>query len=172
MCIRDRYTFRVRGRQNPFQKDVAILKMRSGSLDTDVKIFLRLGRHTRLVRFYGQCRDGEDQLLVTEFAPHGSLSDAFGDMHDEGTIGDVSMEHQMVMMRQICQGMEMLATQKVIHRDLAARNVLLFHFDPRDAVATSVKVSDFGLSVGAYGRSHAYAQGLSLIHISEPTRPY
>jgi hypothetical protein len=102
--------------------------------------------------------------LVTEFAPRGSLSDAFNDMHDEGTIGDVSVEHQMVMMRQICQGMEMLAIQKVIHRDLAARNVLLFHFDPRDAVATSVKVSDFGLSVGSYGRSHAYAQGTELPH--------
>jgi len=145
---RGTYTFRVRGREKPIQKDVAILKMRSGSLDTEVKMFLRLGRHPRLVRFYGQCRDGEDQLLVTEFAPRGSLSDAFNDMHDEGTIGDVSVEHQMVMMRQICQGMEMLAIQKVIHRDLAARNVLLFHFDPRDAVATSVKVSDFGLSVG------------------------
>ena len=159
---RGTYRFRVRERQDPVQKDVAILKMRSGSLDTEAKMFLRLGRHPRLVRFYGQCKDGDDQLLVTEFAPRGSLSDAFNEMHDEETIGDVSVEHQMVMIRQICQGMEMLASQQVIHRDLAARNVLLFHFDPGDAVATSVKVSDFGLSVGAYGRSHAYVRGVEV----------
>ena len=34
---------------------VAVLKMRTGSFDTEVKTLLKLGRHPRLVRFFGQC---------------------------------------------------------------------------------------------------------------------
>jgi serine/threonine protein kinase len=44
----------------------------------------------------------------------------------------------------------------VLHRDLAARNVLLFSFDQHDPLSTSVKVADFGLSVGANSRTHVY----------------
>jgi serine/threonine protein kinase len=46
--------------------------------------------------------------------------------------------------------------QGVLHRDLAARNVLLFSFDEEDPLRTSVKVTDFGLSVGAYSKIHVY----------------
>jgi serine/threonine protein kinase len=43
--------------------------------------------------------------------------------------------------------MEHLAEMKFIHRDLAARNCLLFAFSEEDVRVTSVKVSDFGLTV-------------------------
>ena len=149
-----RGTYQVRGAPQPI--DVAILQMRAGSIESEAKMFLQLGRHPRLVRFYGQCTEGDDQLLVTEFAPHGSLMDAFEKMHEDGTIEKVTLAHCIVIAQQICQGMEMLASENIIHRDLAARNVLLFKFDPTNVAATSVKVTDFGLSMGLYGQTHAY----------------
>ena len=85
-------------------------------------------------------------MLVTEFAPLGSLSDWFFAKEDAGTLDTVTMRHRVAMMQQICQGMEKLAKEGIIHRDLAARNVLLFHYDPTNPAATSVKVTDFGLS--------------------------
>ena len=58
------------------------------------------------------------------------------------------------MMMQIGQAMEHLAAEGITHRDLAARNVLVFGFDKQDVRMTSVKVTDYGLAVGLYGRSH------------------
>ena len=128
---------------------VAVLKMRKGDCSTEARTFLKLGRHPRLVRFHGQCIDGEEQLLVTEFAERGSLSDAFAVLED-----DLTLDHMVVMMMQIGQAMEHLAAEGITHRDLAARNVLVFGFDKQDVRMTSVKVTDYGLAVGLYGRSH------------------
>ncbi len=47
----------------------------------------------------------------------------------------------------------------VLHRDLAARNVLLFSFDQKDPLSTSVKVADFGLSIiGSNNQTHVYRE--------------
>jgi len=130
-------------------RTVAVLKLRRGDCSTEARTFLQLGRHPRLVRFYGQCVDAEDQLLITEFAERGSLSDAFPDLEEA-----LTLKHTVVMMIQIAQGMEHLVAQGFTHRDLAARNVLLFEFDKDDERKTSVKVTDYGLAAGLYGRSH------------------
>ncbi len=66
-------------------------------------MLLKIGRHPRVVRFLGQCVDGEDQLLITEFAPLGSLTDAFEKFGDRFTLA-----HSMVIMQQIAQAMEHL----------------------------------------------------------------
>jgi serine/threonine protein kinase len=60
----------------------------------------------------------------------------------------------MVMMQQIAQAMEHLASEGIIHRDLAARNVLVFDFDENDVLAMSVKLSDCGMAVGCYNHTH------------------
>jgi len=132
---------------------VAVLKMKKGSCETEARVFLKLGRHPRVVRFFGQCTDGDDELLVTEFAEHRSLSEAFDTLGDQMTL-----QHDVVMMQQISQGMEHLVAEGMFHRDLAARNVLLFHFKADDVRATSVKVADFGLSMSAYNQSRVYVQ--------------
>ena len=130
---------------------VAILLIREESCETEVQTFLKLGRHPRLVRFLGQCKEGSTLLLLTEFAVMGSLSDAFEQLE-----GKLSQAHKRVIMLQICQGMEHLAEMFFIHRDLAARNCLLFAFREEDVRATSVKVSDFGLTVRKdYNRTYA-----------------
>ena len=129
--------------------------MRSGSFDAELKVLLKLGRHPRLVRFFGQCTDTDgNHLLMTEFAEHGSLSDAFPKLE-----GQMTHAHKLVVMQQTCQGMEHLAEMKLVHRDLAARNVLLFRFCAEDVRQTSVKVCDFGLTLPRnYNRSYAIGQ--------------
>ena len=77
---------------------VAVLKMRRGDCATEVRSFIKLGRHPRLVRFLGHCIDGEDQLLLTEFAPLGSLSEAFETWEDT-----ITLAHHITMMQQITQ---------------------------------------------------------------------
>ena len=42
----------------------------------EARMLLKIGRHPLVARFLGQCVDEENQLLITEFAPLGSLTDA------------------------------------------------------------------------------------------------
>ena len=77
-------------------------------------MLLKIGRHPRVVRFLGPCVDGEDQLLITEFAPLGSLTDAFETLGDKFTLA-----HSVVIMQQIAQAMEHLISQEILHCDLA-----------------------------------------------------
>jgi hypothetical protein len=75
---------------------VAVMKLRGGSCATDARMFLKLGRHPRLVRFMGQCIEGESELLLTELAPHGSLSDSFEKLERK-----ITMKNAIVMMHQV-----------------------------------------------------------------------
>jgi len=104
---------------------VAVLKMRRGDCATEASIFVKLGRHPKLVRFWGQCIDGEDHILLTELAPFGSLCDAFETWEDT-----ITLDHNLFIMQQIAEGMEYLIANGIVHCDLAARNVLVFSFDP------------------------------------------
>lgn len=147
---------------------VAVLKMRRGDCATEASMFLKLGRHPYLVRFMGQCVEGEEHLLLTEFAALGSLSDAFDTWEDT-----ITLDHNLVILQQIAQGMEHLISNGIVHRDLAARNVLVFVFDPKVVSATLVKVTDYGLSTNMYNRSHVtLRQGgmrrQGCMHISSP----
>ena len=97
----------------------------------------------------GQCVDGKDQLLITEVAPLGSVTDAFE------TLGDkITLAHSVVIMQQIAQAMEHLISQEILHCDLAARNALVFAFDENNVLKTSVKLSDYGLAAGSFNCSH------------------
>lgn len=130
---------------------VAVLELRDGSqLRAEAKILVRLARHPRLVRYLGMCTERDLPCLVTEFAELGSLADAMHTIEDA-----LTQPHEVAILQQICSGMEMLACERLVHRDLALRNVLLFAFDKDVVCATSVKVSDFGLTVSMYGGSHA-----------------
>ena len=104
---------------------VAVLKMRRGDCATEASIFVKLGRHPTLVRFVGQCIDGDDHILLTELAPFGSLCDAFETWEDT-----ITLDHNLFIMQQIAEGMEYLIANGIVHCDLAARNVLVFSFDP------------------------------------------
>lgn len=143
---------------SPRSTTVAVLQVRSGDVAAEAAVLLRIGRHPRLVTFIGQCHaPGSDVLLLTEFAPMGSLRTVIEEVED-----DITLQHKVVIIQQVVAGMEALALQKLIHRDLALRNVLVFALDMDDVTATSVKVSDFGLTVNAYTASARYVQGGAL----------
>ena len=127
---------------------VAVLKLRAGSCEAEVATLVRLGRRQGLVQYLGMCRSEGEQLLLTEYAPHGSL-DKLLEAEQEARAAGLSLAHKLAMMRQVCAGMQALAEEGMVHRDLAARNVLVFRYDPNDPSATRAKVSDFGLAVGA-----------------------
>ena len=78
---------------------VAVLRLRAGSCDVEADVFLRLGRRRGLVQFIGMCCERPDeQLLLTEFAPHGSLSELLA---DDDKAEQLTMEHKMCMLHQV-----------------------------------------------------------------------
>ena len=144
---------------SPRATTVAALQVRDGDVAEEAAVLLKLGKHPRLVTFIGQCRSvaadlRSDIILITEFAPMGSLDQAIEDVEDE-----ITLQHKVAIMMQVASGMEALAGLKLIHRDLATRNVLVFGLDMADVTLTSVKVSDFGLTVNTYTATHKYVQG-------------
>ena len=78
---------------------VAVLKLRAGSCDTEADVFVRLGRRPGLVQFIGMCCERpEEQLLLTEFAPHGSLLEF---LSDDEKAEQLTMEHKLCMLHQV-----------------------------------------------------------------------
>ena len=140
-------------------RSVAVLQMKPGaaSLDQEAAMMLKLSRHPNLVRFWGSCSEGGEQFIITELAKHGSVLKVVEDLHDEDR--RLSMQHKIEMMRQIASACEALALEGIVHRDIAARNVLLSVFDAAAPSATIAKLSDFGMSVSAYGRSSLTVDG-------------
>ena len=123
----------------------------------EAKVLLGLGRHPHLLRFHGLCKDGPDQLMVTEYAALGALDRLIARL-DEADDETIPFTHKHAMLNQVASGMQALAAEKLIHRDLATRNVLVFGFDASDVSKTAVKVSDFGLTVNGYTATHAYVK--------------
>jgi serine/threonine protein kinase len=138
---------------------VAVLQMKPGaaSLDQEASMMLKLSRHPNLVRFWGSCREGGEEFILTELAQHGSVLKVVEELHDEDQ--RLSMQHKIEIMRQVASACEALALEGIVHRDIAARNVLLSVFDPAASSSTVAKVSDFGMSVSAYGRSSLTVDG-------------
>ena len=67
--------------------------------------------------------------------------------------------HKLVMMQQVASGMRALIESGLVHRDLATRNILLFAYNPRNAVETTVKITDFGLTVQMQNATHLHVDG-------------
>lgn len=118
-------------------------------------MYLRRARHPRICRFWGTCvEEAGRQLLVTEYSDRGTLYDFFARLQDE-----VTHDHKVTMIQQICSGMEALTAENIIHRNLCSASVLVFGFDAKDVLLTSVKIGDFSLAVTS---SFALAPGTGL----------
>mmetsp|Transcript_15399 Transcript_15399/g.36603 ORF Transcript_15399/g.36603 Transcript_15399/m.36603 type:complete len:425 (+) Transcript_15399:1997-3271(+) len=126
-------------------QDVAILVLHSRDAAAELAVFERLTRRPGLTCLFGVSRDSKGrQMLVTEFAPMGSLNKVLADLEDDGRSAS-----DLVLMKcamQVCDGMLQLVEEGLIHRDLTLRNVLVFGFDPENHQQVQVKITDYGLT--------------------------
>jgi serine/threonine protein kinase len=93
--------------------------------------------HTNLVGLVGVAVQQRPWLMVLEYCELGDLQRILKGCTAKGITLDVA--EQLRIATQICDGMEYMASKRVIHMDLAARNVLM-------AAENLCKVADFGMS--------------------------
>jgi len=125
-------------------EEVVALTVCSGEAELEETTFERLGRCRRLTQLLGKSWDLEHRpVLITQFAPMGSLERVLGDLDKEGKTVNNPVLTRCAM--QICEGMQQVAEEGIVHRRLALHNVLVFGFDSDRPKAVSVKVADYGL---------------------------
>nr|XP_048319947.1 probable LRR receptor-like serine/threonine-protein kinase At1g06840 [Ziziphus jujuba var. spinosa] len=122
---------------------VAIKRAEEGSLQgqreflTEIELLSRL-HHRNLVSLVGYCDEEEEQMLVYEFMPNGTLRDWLSDK----ARGTLSFSMRLRIALGSAKGILYLHTEAdppIFHRDIKASNILL------DSNLTA-KVADFGLS--------------------------
>ena len=146
-------TLNIPGSKKPMVVAAAMMHA-PGDMVAEEATLLKISKHPRLVGYIGSYINAEGmQVLITEFAARGSLKAL---LLDDDVAETITVSHQWIIASQVANGMESLAHSNMIHRDLAARNVLVSTFDGADPSATSVKISDFGLTITSQG-THAYA---------------
>lgn len=123
---------------------VAIKRAKEGSLQgekeflTEIEILSRL-HHRNLVSLVGYCDEEEEQMLVYEFMPNGTLREWLSAKSVETALS-FGMRLQIAL--DSAKGILYLHTEAsppIFHRDIKASNILL------DSKLTA-KVADFGLS--------------------------
>ena len=125
--------------------DVAIKKMKevgvsADSLDEFAKEVAMLDkfRCDQIVHFYGACFIPNHIMMVTEFAPCGSLADCIVKRPEP------SEQIKAKLMLDAAKGLEYLHANGVLHRDIKPDNVLVFSLD--EVLNVNGKLTDFGSS--------------------------
>ncbi|VDI68006.1 Hypothetical predicted protein [Mytilus galloprovincialis] len=102
------------------QNDENVLKMRAKINFYAIKV----GHHKNILDFIGSVEDDiRGPMMILEYCPNGVLNEFL-----ENSRSNISVELVERLFRMafgICNGMDYLASNKVVHRRLAARNVLL-----------------------------------------------
>ena len=144
----------------------------SHELIAEASIMMKVGQHPNLVSIIGVITAGDPYVLVLQYCEHGNVLAYLKHRFADGDA--VTHSLKMIMAVEVAEGMEHLASKRLIHRDLAARNVLLAtgksdrrktsmkgsvrkkraaasrpsRRDSSDGVNVVCKVADFGLSRG------------------------
>nr|GEW39411.1 protein kinase, ATP binding site-containing protein [Tanacetum cinerariifolium] len=97
--------------------------------------------HENIIPYIGYCDEGNEKIIVYEFASNGSLD---GHINDKNRRRCLTWEHRLKICLGAARGLDYLHSglgedNKVIHRDVKSANILLDH----NLVA---KICDFGLS--------------------------
>lgn len=131
------------------EKKVAIKLMKKNSKDNFMKEFnrevqtLSKLRHPNLVMLIGACV-GEQCCIVTEFCAGNTL---FNLLHERKEVR-LSWAQRLKFAKDIAEGMAYLhaVSPPIIHRDLKSLNLLLADEINGPEDATTVKITDFGVS--------------------------
>ncbi|PIN05672.1 Serine/threonine protein kinase [Handroanthus impetiginosus] len=140
--------------------DVAIKRAQQGSIQGDKQFYTEIEmlsrvHHRNLVSLVGYCDDEDEQILVYEFMPNGSLHDLLSARYR----APLNFGTRLHIALGAARGILYLHTEAdppIIHRDIKANNILL------DAKWTA-KVSDFGISRLA---PVSDAKGVTTAHVS------
>ncbi|XP_076931991.1 putative serine/threonine-protein kinase PBL28 [Bidens hawaiensis] len=97
--------------------------------------------HPNIVSLLGFCVEGNEMLLVYEYASNGSLDDCLGNPHE---IINLTWAQRLKMCIDIAHGLNYLHAameekRRIIHRDIKGANILL-------GKNWEAKIADFGLS--------------------------
>ncbi|KAJ9693581.1 hypothetical protein PVL29_009505 [Vitis rotundifolia] len=122
---------------------VAIKRAQHGSLQGEREFFTEIGllsrlHHRNLVSLVGYCDEEQEQMLVYEFMPNGSLHSLLS-ARSRGTLTFVTRLHIALCSAKGVLYLHTEAYPPIIHRDIKANNILL---DSK----LNAKVSDFGIS--------------------------
>ena len=91
-----------------------------------------------IIDIYGACTITNHVMMVTEFAPCGSLSDCFKKR------AEPDEPNKMKLMLDVVKGLAYLHSNGILHRDIKPDNVLVFSLD--EELAVKGKLTDFGSS--------------------------
>jgi serine/threonine protein kinase len=123
------------------QRQVALKVLRTPLNQKEVANFKREAQqlaklqHPNILAIHDYIVEQGTPILVTEFAPGGSLRDVFDD-----TPGPKLLAGAMAWIKQVSSALQYAHQQKVVHRDVKPDNVLI------DA-AGNFRLADFGLAV-------------------------
>ncbi|EDO40669.1 predicted protein, partial [Nematostella vectensis] len=135
---------------------VALKMLRKNATEDDHKDFMAelelmksLEHHANVIALYGYVTESEPEMMIIEFVAHGDLlgylrksrglQDTYFDDPDLAPVSSLTTQQLFTYAWHVANGMEFLASKKVIHRDLAARNVLV-------GEGQMCKITDFGLA--------------------------
>ncbi|EKX41286.1 hypothetical protein GUITHDRAFT_44538, partial [Guillardia theta CCMP2712] len=112
-------------------RDVAIVRFRSGNIDTEAGAMLRLSRHPHLITLYGFTTDAfGSKFLIEELAPLGSLDVVAENLAQELRADETGRQSIFLdILHQISSGMHGVVDAGLLHRDLSLRNILVVHLD-------------------------------------------
>ncbi|CAI2356519.1 unnamed protein product [Caenorhabditis sp. 36 PRJEB53466] len=134
-------------------------------LVSEMETFKVIGQHENVLRLIGCCTGAGPLYVIVELCKYGNLRDFLrahrpkeekpkkssqeltdyleprktSEKDDIELIPNLTQRHLVQFAWQVAQGMNFLASKKIVHRDLAARNVLV-------GDGHILKISDFGLS--------------------------
>ena len=124
---------------------VAVKRMKevdasANSMDEFIKEVAMLDkfRCDQIVHFYGACFIPNHVMMVTEFAPCGSLMDCIQKKNEPNN------NIKVKVMLDAAKGLEYLHNNGVLHRDIKPDNVLVFSLD--EVLDINGKLTDFGSS--------------------------
>ncbi|KYB28864.1 Tyrosine-protein kinase-like otk [Tribolium castaneum] len=89
----------------------------------EIDMFLKLS-HENITKIYGLCREAEPHYMILEHTDWGDLKQ-FLVATQKGSPPPLTPVQCVAIVHQLCQGLDHLATSRLIHRDLAARNCLV-----------------------------------------------